>query len=66
MTGDCHAGICGSPEVRPLRATRPRLPDARSPRETLISHALTRRNRHIAEKTSVRAVLREAAAAAAG
>ena len=23
MTGDCHAGICGSPEVRSLRATRP-------------------------------------------
>ena len=23
MTGDCHAGICGSPGVRFPRATRP-------------------------------------------
>ena len=23
VTGDCHAGICGSPEVRSLRATQP-------------------------------------------
>ncbi len=26
MTGDCHAGICGSPGVRFPRATRPRQP----------------------------------------
>jgi hypothetical protein len=28
VTGDCHAGIRGSPEVRFLRATRPPDPDA--------------------------------------
>ena len=29
VTGDCHAGICGSPGVRFPRATRPRSPACR-------------------------------------
>jgi hypothetical protein len=28
VTGDCHAGICGSPGVRSPRATRPLCPKA--------------------------------------